>query len=109
MIGGITDNPINLVVVRAVGIAVEQSFTGLDRFVVFVLNEIDLGDVVLRLFLEFGTLFQTGELNQRIVVFSHGIVDISHVIGCGFAISFTDLADSLEVGTCLFPFSGLQE
>ena len=63
----------------------------------------------MRLLAVFRALFQTGKLDQSIVVIPHRVVDVGDIIGRGFLIFVSDLLDPCEVAAGFFHLTGLQQ
>ena len=81
MVGGITHHAIHLAVVLTVGISGQQLLALADHLAVFLLDEIDLRDVVERLLLKLRMLFQAVERRQCLRIAPLGVVDVGHVVG----------------------------
>ena len=109
MIIGITQDAIDFGIVRAIRIFLQQGLAGLDSSLVFILNEMNLRDVIRRLLAEARFVAQLLEFNQRLIVFAISIVDVSHIIGRSIAVGIADLLDAFEIGAGFVAFARLQK
>ena len=99
MIGRVTHHTIDLTVILTVRIGRQQLLTLTDHLAVFVLDKIDLRDVVERLLLELRMLFQAAEGCQRLWIASLRIVDVRHIVGRCLLVALANLGDACEIAS----------
>ena len=109
MIIGIAEQSVDFGIVGIVGIIGDEGFAFRDSPLIFILYKENLCDMITRRFLELCRFAQLGKLLKSAVILAVGIVDVSHVIGGGFAIGGAELRDTSEIVAGFLPITGLKQ
>ena len=109
MIVGVTHDTVNLAIVLAIRIRGEQFLTFADHFLVFILDKINLRDIVQGSLFIIRQVLQAGKFHQGIVVFTGCVIDISDIIGRRFPVLRSNLLDPCEITTGLLDIPDLQQ